>query len=101
MPEFTRINAEVARLEESIKSSCPTSDTGVVVDSVDHYFFADGGVFDEDVECMGDDDDLADDEMQTAEKQSVVISAARRKLQKRKQNVNPPKVYRSASIGWA
>lgn len=87
MPEFTRINAEVARLEESIKSSCPTSDTGVVVDSVDHYFFADGGVFDEDVECMGDDDDLVDDEMQTAEKQSVVISAARRKLQKRKQNV--------------
>jgi hypothetical protein len=77
MPEFTRINAEVARLEESIKSSCPTTDTGVVVDSADHYFFADGGVFDEDVECMGDDDDLVDDETQTAEKQSVVISAAK------------------------
>lgn len=87
MPEFTRINAEVARLEESIKSSCPTTDTGVVVDSADHYFFADGGVFDEDVECMGDDDDLVDDETQTAEKQSVVISAAQRKLQKRKQNM--------------
>ncbi len=61
MPEFTRINAEVARLEESIKSSCPTTDTGVVVDSADHYFFADGGVFDEDVECMGGDDDLVDE----------------------------------------
>ena len=33
MPEFTRINAEVAGLKESIKNSCPTTDTGPISSS--------------------------------------------------------------------